>query len=403
MASRLVRRLVVGFLGGLLSVGTLAAAPRPGPAAEPIEIRASVTLPASHPVIVSGWKAFQDAVQADPEAEIRFRVFVNGAVLGSERALKGLSQGEADMGFLAPADHPDEFPYATFLTALSLVGKDGLAAAAALTDLVLLRCEPCRDEFTRKNLVFLGTYSAAPYLLMATEPLADAKSLTGRQIWTPGSLWDYSLREMGALPVPSGKDAHAGLTSEGAEAIIEVPTTLQQQPELLEQITAITLLPFGAYRGASPFTVNRDVWRKLSDRQRRALLAAAPAGIAAATLAYQQQAREALAVAQERGVALVEPDVSLVRLLESVARANTARIAESVEASFGIADAASLLENYESLYGKYLALLQSAPDAERATEVLRREIFLKVPSGYGIDGELAAKETALPPAEDDIR
>src|SRR3546814_10093139 len=92
------------------------------------------------------------------------------------------------MGFIAPSRFPEQFPFTGYLTQLALVGDDGLAASAAMTELLLLHCPPCSDEFLGQNLVFLGTYSAVPYVLMSKQPIGAPPALQGRPIYAPGSL-----------------------------------------------------------------------------------------------------------------------------------------------------------------------------------------------------------------------
>src|SRR3546814_18971325 len=105
------------------------------------------------------------------------------------------------MWFIAPSRFPEQFPFTGYLTQLALVGEDGLAAAAAMTELLLLHCPPCSDEFLGQNLVFLGTYSAAPYVLMSKQPIGAPPALQGRHIYAPGSLWDRWVADLGAYPV----------------------------------------------------------------------------------------------------------------------------------------------------------------------------------------------------------
>jgi len=46
---------------------------------------------------------------------------------------------------------------------LSMVGGKNLAAAAAITELVLLACLPCQHNLMQRKLVVLGAYGVAPY------------------------------------------------------------------------------------------------------------------------------------------------------------------------------------------------------------------------------------------------
>src|SRR3546814_17250503 len=79
----------------------------------------------------------------------------------------------------------------------------------------------------------------------------------------------------------------------------------------------LTRVEFGAYRGASPFTANRDFWNRLTVAQRKTLFAAAAAGLVAATRAYDNQTDQMLAAAPEKGLTVVEPDPELSRVVRA--------------------------------------------------------------------------------------
>ena len=366
-----------------------------GPAAA-LEIRASVALPSHHPVVAAGWERFQGEVAEQAGSKLTFRLFVDGAMVPSARTLKALERGEVDMAFLATPEYPDEFPYAAFIAAFSMISKEGLAAAAAVTDLVLLRCTACREEFARRNLIFLGTYSAAPYLLMGREAMSSGSSLAGRRVWSPGTPWDGSLRALSASPTRTENAPSEALATGAADAVIDVPMALRQ-PRLAQQVKAVTLLPLGGYRGASPFTLNRDFWRKMTPYQRSVLLAAAPAGLVAATIAYEDDAQNALRDAETRGVHLQPADESLTGLVESAADQTLRRFGASIEARLGVSDGAELIAAYRELYAKYIRLLGQAPVFEDAVEILRREIFSKLdPASFGLESVSLAGTGSAP-------
>src|SRR3546814_7895089 len=117
--------------------------------AAPMESRAAVGLPPAHPVVEDGWRVFQEVATRDGGGDLSFRLFVNGALIGPSGGIEPLARGEADMGFIAPSRFPEQFPFTGYLTQLALVGDDGLAASAAMTELLLLHCPPCRSEERR--------------------------------------------------------------------------------------------------------------------------------------------------------------------------------------------------------------------------------------------------------------
>ncbi|MBN3586051.1 hypothetical protein JYB64_27020, partial [Algoriphagus aestuarii] len=88
---------------------------------------------------------------------------------------------------------------------------------------------------------------------------------------------------LGAYPVQPAEDpTHDVLGSGAAEGIIDVALALDK-PSISGSAGSVTTVEMGAYRGGSPFTVNRNFWSDLTAQQRKALFTAAAAGVTAAT------------------------------------------------------------------------------------------------------------------------
>lgn len=366
---------VAATAGGLLLAQPSAA--QTAANSEPVEIRAAVGLPPTHPVVATGWRTFEETALRQTGNGLRFRIFVNGAVIGASGGLEPLAQGDADIGMVVPARYPDQFPFTGYLTELALCEENGLAAAAAMTEHLLLHCPPCAAEFLDQNLVFLGTYSAAPYLLMSKQPIDSRATMEGRKVRTPGSMWDRWTAALGAHPLQTAE----GGDGSRADAVIDVALALGI-PATEDGLRFVTDLPFGGYRGASPFTVNRDFWTRLTPAQRGALFSAAAAGLVAATEAYADQAVSALAAAStDSGIGLVAADAELDGLVRGFAEQEGERAAVTARDREGIVDAADMLAVYRELYEKYANLLGAAQSPEQSADILMREIYANLDPG----------------------
>lgn len=380
-------RAIALFAVALHAVG-MGAAPRAGAAApekagdaKVTEVRAAVGLPSTHPVVAEGWRTFEQVATGAPDSGLKFRLFINGAVLGASGGLEPLAQGDADLGLVVPARYPEQFPFTGYVTELALASENGMAAAAAMTEQMLLGCQPCADEFLGQGLVFLGTYSAAPYVLISKTRIDTPAALKGRNVLTPGSIWDRWIASLGARPVHQAAlgAAVSGVVPPVPDASIDVALSLNQ-PNTPQGPRFVTQLRLGGYRGASPFTVNRSFWRALSTRQRALLLDGAAAGIVAATDAYEEQARSAIAGAADKGVTVVTPDAALERLVRGIAEQDGERAAGVAREREGIVDADDILAQYRALYAKYDGLFRTATDEDRV-RILSREIYDKIDAG----------------------
>jgi len=363
------RLLLSGFV--LLGMSlAIAVALRPAAAAEATVWQAHYPLAPDHPVVAEGWAPMAAALQ--PEIDLQLRLI--GPRLGTGDALDALSLGTHRMALIPLASYPDEFPYWAMLGELFLVGGESLAAAAAISELVMRECAACQQHFAQRKLVFLGTYGAAPYRLIAPAPLTRANSLEGQTVATPGSLWDRLVEQLGATAAGPAEDPRAALVRGEVTALIDIAAALGQPP-LAGHKVAVTRLPLGGYRGAGPFMINRDAWRSLSVSQRRKAFAGAAAGLVRITEAYHRQAAENMAAAAAKGVEVADGELLLADRIRRFATGDQERVVFSAEARFGIADADRFLDRLKALYDKYAILLGPAPATEDAIALLSAEIF----------------------------
>ncbi len=369
---------------GLAAAATTAIPPPRVPVAQakakPVVWQAQYPLAPTHPVVTEGWSPMAAALK--PAVDVHLRLL--GPRLGSAAALDALRSGLHQMGLLALASYPDVFPHWAMLNESFMVDGERLAAAAAITELVMVECPACQDSFARQNLVFLGTYGTDHYRLIAPAPLTTADSLAGQGVATPGSYWDRMVQDLGGSVAPVEADPRAALVAGRATALIDIAAALRD-PKLSGRTFAITKLSLGGYRGAGPFMINRDAWRKLSAEQRRRAFAAAAAGIVRITDAYHRNAAAALAKAVKRGVTLAEASQDLEDAVRRFAASDRARVEVSAKARFGVDDAALFLARLQELYDKYQVLLPKGSQHSDAIALLTSEIFDRLDANtYGL-------------------
>ncbi len=354
----------------LLILGTLLLLLQPARAEDPMVWVARYPLSPDHPAVSIGWSALQGALA--PEIDLQLRI--GGPPLGSAEALETLARGQIQAGMLALASYPKSFPYWSMLGEMFLIGRDGLAAAAAISELVMLECPHCQDNLTRQKLVFLGSYSAAPYGLVAPTPLTEPLSLEGQVLATPGSLWDRMVEELGAAAAGSVDDPRQALALGHVTALVDVPGALRD-PYLAGRAVAFTRLPLGSYRGASPLTISRDAWRRLSGDQRRRVFRAAASALYELTDAYRRQHAETLAAAGARGLIIADGGLLLEDRVRRFASADLQRLIEVAEQRFGVTDAEAFTIKLTGLYDKWATLLAPGTVEKAAIRLLQAEIF----------------------------
>ncbi len=335
----------------------------------------------AHPVVAIGWTNLQKALAPEIDLELR----LHGPRLGTPEALEALARGQHQAGIVPLASYPKAFPYWALLGEMFMVGRDPLAAAAAITELVMLECTLCQENLARQKLVFLGTYGAGEYGLIAPAPLRETRQFAGQVIATPGNLWDRVVARLGATPAGAVQNPRSALAQGEATALIDVPSALRD-PHLAGHAIAYTRLPLGGYRGASPLTINRNAWAELTGDQRQRVFAAAAASIVQITAAFRANEAAALAAASRQGVVVADGDQLLKDRIRNFAADDLTGLIATAEQRFGVADAGPFAERLKELFDKYATLLAPPTGEAAAIALLQSEIFDRLdPETYGLE------------------
>jgi TRAP-type C4-dicarboxylate transport system substrate-binding protein len=350
-------------------------------AAEPTVWQARYPLAPNHPIVAVSWQELSQALAPD----IDLQLHLHGPRISTPEALEALASGHHQTGLIALASYPEAFPYWALLSELFLIGQDSTAAAAAISELVMLECVPCQDNLARQKLVFLGTYGATGYALIAPTALTEPLSLEGKTVASPGSLWDRLMGRLGATAkVPDG-DPRQALADGEVTALIDVPSALLH-PALAGKQLVMTRMPLGGYRGGSPLTINRNAWRELSADQRRRVFGAAAATLIRISQQYQRVEQASLAVATNKGATTARSSLLLDGRIRQFAVTDQRLVIDTALARFGVPDAAEFVEQLKQLYDKYATLLGPQTGEAEAIALLQAEIFDRLdPDTYGLE------------------
>ena len=368
------------FLAILLSTAIILTSPTQ--AAEPA--RAHIGFGPDHPLAQSGWRAFGERL-AKTKGAPKLSLFLNGPPPSAPTAIESLGRNDYAFGSAALSAFPTMFPFAALLAELGLAGgEDELAAAAAATELLALDCVDCRQSFHRQQVVFLGAYSAARYVMLSQASANTVIAFRSLSALTPGSAWDRLIQRLGGSA--HEEDGTPGdLLAKGAiTAAIATPMELSD-PDVWRHARFALKAPFGAYRGGAAFMGSVAYWQSLTSNERRAVLTATADGIVGVVWGYQNMADAALRSAAARGL---QVDVATPQLDEAIRAAiatDNKLVAETAGERFAVRDAALFLDRFLLLYDKFSVLLSTARDAPSAAAVLNREIFDRIPvETYGL-------------------
>lgn len=349
-------------------------------------VKATSWLPPKHPATVGGFEPFMEYVKERSNNDIEFKFWSGAALMGANDTLPGLESGVADIGVLALTYFPAEFPYFQLISDLAMLSQSAPAAAGAVTELIVLDCEPCRKEFLDKGLVFTSSYATTPYTLISKFPIHGPEDLKGKKFRAAGNSWDRWVSYVGGTSITvSSAEMFEALDRGGLDIAVFSPSGLQSF-SLWDIAKYDTLLPLGNYAAMSLFTMNQEFWEDLSDEQRRVMLDGAAIGAMGTTFGYINSDKLAEEQAAEHGVTLLPPSEALLEQLKAFTEADLKEVAEIAKTRHRIQDAEQWITRYRELLTKWEGIVeQTDGDQEKLVKAMQDEIYAKVdPSTYGM-------------------
>lgn len=329
-----------------------------------------------HVVVTEGVTPFFEDVERRSDGELTGRVFPSSQLLSARGALKGISDGVADSGFLVPAYHATQLPHLTVLSNLSKTGDNPLAIAAALNETILLKCEDCLEDYQSNGAFPLVSYNTTNYVLQCNKPVRERDDLKGLQVRSTG-IMSEELAALGANSVNLASSESAEALERGQVDCIHGPMTWLRAFGLQGSVSHITDAFTGSYRGLGGMVISQDKLNELPEEQRKALFAAAPAMVAGIMFGQLKQDTEIKNWARDNGIEVLSGSAELREALASSpgGAALKAKRAEAV----GVDDHQQVEAMFRNTLRKWEGIVQGLEgEREAYTDALWREIYSKL-------------------------
>lgn len=349
-------------------------------------IRASSWHPPKHPGVVGGYDPFMAYVKKESKGQLDFKFWSGGSLSNAKSTLPAVRNGIADIGVLALTYFPAEFPYFQLISNMAMFSDNPPAIAAAVTELVVLDCEPCRKEFTSKGLVFTSSYSTTPYTLISKTAINGPEDLKGKKFRSAGTLWDRWADYVGGTAVNvSSAEMFEALDRGGVDVAVFSPSALKSF-SLWDIAKYDVMLGLGTYAAMSLFTMNQGFWRDLTPEQRKILLDGSALGVMGVTFAYMDSDDAVIKEAGQHKVNIVKPSESLIKQRNAFVEEDSGKLQELAKKQYGIDGADKIIKRYRELLTKWEGIVKDVGlDRNKLAEVMQKEIYAKVdPKTYGM-------------------
>ena len=354
-------------------------------AASAVTLKAAHYLSPKHPIGV-GYETFAAELKKLTNGEVTLRIFPGESLLGAKAISDGVRDQVADIGFDTFTYTPAYYPHGILLNDLAMVGENDMAAAMAITELFMMHCKPCEQEFTKQNQIFTGGMSTAPYVLVAKGDLNSVEKIKGKKLRAGGSLWDRFATSVGAtgVNVPSS-EMYETLSRGIIDAAIYAVGGLKTHG-LADAATQVVTLNLGSFRAGNLYAFNRDTWTKLTTEQRAAVFKALPVAIVRTVNEYHLGDKEALELAKQKKIPVVAPDASLVKARKDFVEKDLPGIIESAKTKLKVDDAQEFVTKYKELLAKYEKLVEPIEaDPAKLSDMFYKEVYSKLdPAKFGV-------------------
>lgn len=330
-------------------------------------------------------RIYADAVKKHTNNSVNLRVY-DLSLLNLAEMSSGLKQGLADIGYVLTPYSPAEFPHVNMASELSMLlalqndpsGKAGMAFGGAMAEFVFNHCTECNADFGKQNQVFTGTGASSPYMLLCTKPMRTLDDLKGARLRAGGAAWARWARQVGATPVSMpGNEIFEAMKQKVVEC------SIQSAPELsglnLKEVTSdiTTELPGGVFNGATT-NINRDVWRKLTEEQRRGMLRAGTVMGAQTTYRYFTYAKRDMEQVVAKGAKVHQASPDLLKASRAAIEADLPNVGAVYSKQHGVKRSDELIAAMRPLITKWTKLVEPVNSAEALADLYWNEVYSKV-------------------------
>jgi len=307
-------------------------------------------------------------------------------LLSAKATMPGIRDGIADTGVVALTYHPAEFPHAQLVADLAMLSGNPVATAAAVTEFNLLHCQPCLDELVAQDLIYTGTYSTAPYVIIGSRKIESIADLEGARIRTPGSVWDRWVASVGGVPVNMpASDMYESLERGITDAVLQ-PIAALRSYSLWDVAVHATLLDLGTYHSLSLLGYSSYTWRDLTTEQRKLLLDHAALALVGVSVAYTELDQEVIRASEDSKIEIIEATDALLQDKARFVEVDLSHVADLARDQHGIADPEPMIATYKALLEKWQAIMDPLDgDPDKMIAALKAEVFDKIdPASYGM-------------------
>jgi TRAP-type C4-dicarboxylate transport system substrate-binding protein len=349
-----------------------------------LELRVGSASPPAHPSNNPMYTVFMKKLAEASGGDLTAKHY--GLEVANLRGMPAaLKSGVLDVGNVLPGYFPADFPNVALAAELAPLGQYGSAMVAATTE-YFTSCADCLKEFTSKGLLYITSTATPTYDIITTKkPVRTVADLKGMRLRSPGASFSRWIKAMGAIPAEiSFNEEYEALRGGLIDGTIAPPVNLIGN-RLVEVTKYYTPMKVGTFHATSSFTVRLATWKKLSVKQRNALVTAALAGVTTFEPKSRELGTKGLDALKKKGGAIIKPSKELVAASEALQAKAIESAIKAGKLRYKVADAEAKVKRYAALirkWNKIIAPIQN--DTAAMSKSIYDQVWSKIDvSKYG--------------------
>lgn len=330
-----------------------------------------------HQRLVGGIEPYLKRIEEKSGGEIKGRIFAGGQLLGTRDVLDGLKNGVTQTADIIPHFAPKDLPHNMALANMVTYGSDPLAVSAAATEMMLLGCAECMQDYKNNNSIILASFATTGYIFLCRADLAGPEALKGLRVRSAGIFSDV-LTQLGATPVNVPAYESAEALERNIVDCVNGPIEWLESFGLQDSVKHIYNNSLGVNRALATYVINMDTWNSASAEQRQMIIDEMPQLMADTNFAYNiEGAKQARAFAEGAGIPIDNGSPELQAAMTP--SADIAPAIAKLSEDLGVTNSAELIEKFKTHLTKWEGILAEIGDDKDAyRDALDREIYSKL-------------------------
>jgi TRAP-type C4-dicarboxylate transport system substrate-binding protein len=317
------------------------------------------------------------------KGSVTFKGFYNGQLISFNNSLQGVRDGIVDAGHVLWLAYPTELPYTSLIGFMVPLADNPLATAGALTELFMLTCKECLEEFAKSGVFVYGGEPGSAYQLMCRKDIAQLSDLKGLRVRALGAMSLFA-SSIGMTSVRLTSSEILQAMERGVIDCATAPMEWLVDYSLEDVVTHVFESHSGLALGGGTMWINRKTWNGFTDDERRAFLKALPDHIYRSSMeAYGKPAAEARARAVAKGIKFSDGGAAYKKAWEDYRRSGTIKNMLGVLEKRGVPEdkAKAFVDHVVGTFDRWHKdlLPKFGSDREKFKAVLIEEVISKLP------------------------